>query len=458
MNGSPFRSPAMPICGRSISLAMFLAVAGFSISTSGCNRAASPIEALTQSAKDRTPVVKLVAAERTTLQRTTTQPATIHAFHQAEIHAKVAGYLTELKADIGQAVTAGDVLGVISVPEMQKSYEKQQAMIRRHQAEEQQAAAGVNLATADIKSAQALQAQAAAEVAQTEAQLNADTSEFKRVTELVDQQAVAARLLDEARQKLEASTSAKAAAEAALQSAVAAVTVAREKAAVAEAGVAASAAQTDVARKELEELAALMRYSTLRAPFNGVVTQRNVDPGDLVRNFQAASESSKAPLFEISNVAKVRIRVAIPENEAPLVRVGNSVTLTLRSLPDRKFKGKISRISRRLDEATRTMRIEVDRDNSEGWLIPGMYGEATVDLQETPNALMIAATAVKFDKMGNSSVYVVEDGAIKIVPVVTGYDNGRQIQILSGIDESDQIAADRIGRFADGQKVRVGGS
>jgi HlyD family secretion protein len=435
MNGSPFRSPAMPICGRSISLAMFLAVAGFSISTSGCNRAASPIEALTQSAKDRTPVVKLVAAERTTLQRTTTQPATIHAFHQAEIHAKVAGYLTELKADIGQAVTAGDVLGVISVPEMQKSYEKQQAMIRRHQAEEQQAAAGVNLATADIKSAQALQAQAAAEVAQTEAQLNADTSEFKRVTELVDQQAVAARLLDEARQKLEASTSAKAAAEAALQSAVAAVTVAREK-----------------------ELAALKRYSILRAPFNGVVTQRNVDPGDLVRNFQAASESSTAPLFEISNVAKVRIRVAIPENEAPLVRVGNSVTLTLRSLPDRKFKGKISRISRRLDEATRTMRIEVDRDNSEGWLIPGMYGEATVDLQETPNALMIAATAVKFDKMGNSSVYVVEDGAIKIVPVVTGYDNGRQIQILSGIDESDQIAADRIGRFADGQKVRVGGS
>jgi RND family efflux transporter MFP subunit len=265
-------------------------------------------------------------------------------------------------------------------------------------------------------------------------------------------------LLDEARQKFEASTSAKAAAQAALQSTVAAVTVAREKTAVAEASVTAAAAQTDVARKELEQIEALMSYAILKAPFNGVVTQRNVDPGDLVRNFQAASESSRAPLFEISHVAKVRVRVAIPENEAPLAEVGNAVTLKLRSLPERDFEGKISRLSRRLDKSTQTMLIEVDLDNTEGLLIPGMYGEAKVDLQETPNALMIAATAVKFDKTGNSSVYVVENGVIRVVPVVTGYDNGRQIQILSGIDESAQIAADRIGRFADGQKVRVEGS
>jgi HlyD family secretion protein len=448
----------MPICGRSTSLAMLLAVAGSSISLNGCNRAESPIEAQTPSATVHTPVVKLVAAERTTIQRTTTQPATIHAYHQAEIHAKVAGYLTELNVDIGQAVKAGDTLGIIAVPEMQKSFEKQQATIRRLQAEEQQASAGVNLATADVKSAQALQAQSAAEVAQTDAQLNADSSEFKRVTDLVAQKAVAARLLDEARQKLEASTSAKAAAQAALQSAVAAVTVAREKESVAKSSVAAAAAQTEVGRKQLEELAVLMSYSILKAPFNGVVTQRNVDPGDLVRNFQAASESSRAPLFEISHVAKVRVRVAIPENEAPLARVGNAVVLKLRALPDREFEGKISRLSRRLDESTRTMTIEVDLENTEGLLIPGMYGEATVDLQETPNALMIAATAVKFDKTGNSSVYVVEDGAIRVVPVETGYDNGRQIQILSGIDETAQIAADRIGRFADGQKVRVEGS
>lgn len=448
----------MPIYGRFNSLMMLLAAAGFSLALCGCNRAGSSTEPPARSTSQKAPVVKLVAAERTTIQRTTTQPATVHAFHQAEIHAKVAGYLTELKVDIGQTVEAGDVLGVISVPEMQKSHEKQQAMIRRLQAEEQQREAGVKLAEADVKSAEAMQAQAAAQVAQTDAQLNADSSEFKRVTELVEQRAVAARLLDEARQKLEASTSAKAAAQAALLSAVAAVTVAREKAAVAQASVAAASAQTDVARKELEELEEHINYATLKAPFTGIVTQRHVDPGDLVRDFQAASESSRAPLFEISHVAQVRVRVAIPENEAPFARTGNSVSLKLRSLPDQKFEGKISRLSRRLDESTRTMMVEVDLDNSEGLLIPGMYGEATIDLQETPDALVIAATAVKFDKTGNGSVYVVENGAIRIVPVVTGYDDGRRIQILSGIDESAQIAADRIGRFSDGQKVRVEGS
>tara|TARA_R110002072_G_scaffold303141_1_gene495690 strand:+ start:136 stop:1476 length:1341 start_codon:yes stop_codon:yes gene_type:complete len=443
-------------CDRLICFAGLLAATGFSFSLSGCNRAESPVRA--ESTVDNTPTVRLVAAERTTIERTTTQPATIHAYHQAEIHAKVAGYLSELKVDIGQTVEKGDILGVISVPEMQISYERKQAEIRSLEAEQESAAAGVKLAQADVQAAQAQQSQAAAEVAQTDAQLNADTSEFNRVTQLVEQKAVAGRLLDEARQKLEASTSAKAAVQAALQSAVADVTVAREKAAVAEAAVKAAAAQTDVVRKELEELAAMMQYAVLKAPFKGVVTRRHVDPGDLVRNIQDASESSREPLFEIAQVDRIRLRIAIPEMEATLTRVENAVSLKLRSLPDRKFEGRISRISRRLDESTRTMLVEVDMDNTEGLLIPGMYGEATVTLQQTPDALVIAATAVQFDTTGNSSVYVVENGAVRVVPVVTGHDDGRQIQILSGIDETAKIAAGRIGHFKDGQKVRVEGS
>ncbi|MGZ0166644.1 MAG: efflux RND transporter periplasmic adaptor subunit [Planctomycetales bacterium] len=438
---------------RLICCAALLAASGFSLSLSGCNRAESPVKA--EGAVDNTPTVHLVAAQRTTLERTTTQPATIHAYHQAEIHAKVAGYLSELKVDIGQTVDKGDILGVISVPEMQISYERKQAEIRSLEAEQESATAGVKLAQADVQAAQAQQSQAAAEVAQTDAQLNADTSEFKRVTQLVEQKAVAGRLLDEALQKLEASTSAKAAVEAALQSARAAVTVAQEKAAVAKAGVKAAAAKTDVVRKELEELATMMQYAVLKAPFKGVVTRRHVDPGDLVRNIQDASESSREPLFEVAQVDRVRLRIAIPEMEAPLARVGNAVSLKLRSLPDQEFEGKISRMARRLDESTRTMLVEVDMDNAEGLLIPGMYGEATVTLQQTPDALVIAATAVQFDKTGNSSVYVVENGAVKIVPVITGHDDGRQIQILSGIDETAKIAAGRIGRFKDGQKVKV---
>lgn len=234
------------------------------------------------------------------------------------------------------------------------------------------------------------------------------------------------------------------------------MTVAREKAAVAEAGVKAAAAQTDVVRKELEELATLMQYAILKAPFKGVVTQRNVDPGDLVRNFQATSETSHKPLFEIAELDRVRLRIVLPETEAPLVRVGNAVFLKLRSLPDQKFEGTISRLSRRLDESTRTMMIEADLPNTEGLLIPGMYGEATVTLQETPDALVVAATAVRFDETGNSSVYVVgADNTINVVAVTTGFDDGRQIQILDGLDASARVAGGMLGRLRTGQKVKV---
>jgi HlyD family secretion protein len=449
-------------CDRSNSFTALAAVAGFSLSLSGCGQAEPAAqagkEAATKAAADNTPTVRLVTAERTTIRRTTTQPATIHAYHQAEIHAKVSGYLSELKVDIGETVDEGDVLGVVAMPEMQISYERQETEIRRFQAEEQSAAAGVKLALANVNAAEAQQAQAVAEVEQMDAQLNADASEFKRVSNLVEQKAVAARLLDEALQKSEASTSAKAAAQAAMKSAVASVSVALAKAAVAQAGVAAAAAQTDVSRKELEELEAMMQYAVLKAPFRGVVTRRHVDPGDLVRNIQTAPESTREPLFEIAQVDRVRVRIAIPEPEAPLTRVGNAVSLKLRSLPDREFPGTISRLARRLDESTRTMLVEVDLPNTDGLLIPGMYAEATVTLQETPDALVVAATAIRFDNIGNSSVYVIENGAVRIVPVTTGHDDGRQIQILSGIDETAKIAAGRIGRFKDGQRVRVDGN
>ena len=427
---------------------------GIIVSSSGCGQTDAPV--LADMPADETPVVVVVSPATVTIQRTTTQPATVHAYHQAELYAKVAGYLAELHVDIGQTVAAGDTLGVIAVPEMVKAREKQEARIRRLQAEDKRALAGLHLAQAHVKSAEALQQQAVAQVAQTDAQLNADKAEFARVTDLVDQMAVAARLLDEAKQRYEAAQSAKLAAQAALESAKAAVVVAQQREAVAAAELDVAQAQTAVSGKELEELDALMAFATLTAPFDGVVTQRHVDPGDLVRNIQTASESSSRPLFEVSQVKRVRVRVAIPENEAPWAGDGDPVKLALRALPGRTIEGTISRVSRRLDKATRTMLIEVDLPNADGLLLPGMYAEATVTLEENPNAVVLPASAVRFDETGNSTVYVVgDDNTISIVPVTTGYDDGKQIQILEGLDASARVAEGMVGRLKNGQKVRV---
>ena len=403
-----------------------------------------------------TPVVSVVSPSVTTIRQTTTQPATVHAFHEAQLFAKTSGYLAKLNVDIGATVEEGQVLGVVAVPEMEKSREKHEADIRRLVAEEGKAAAAVKLATAQVTSSKAALDRARADVSTATARLAADKSEFDRVTNLVEQKAVAARLLDEAKQKLESSVAAKSSAEAALQSAAAAVSVSEQQEAVARAEVDAAKAQTDVARRALDELDALMGYATLKAPFAGVITERNVDPGDLIRNVQTSSSEPDMPLFAVAQVDKVRVRVAIPENQAPWANAGDTVSITLRALPGRSFTGEIRRTTKQLDEATRTMLAEVDLPNEDGLLLPGMYGEATINLEETPNATMLPATAVRFDETGNSSVFVVDSNStVGIIPVKTGYDDGKQIQILSDLDSSARVIDGSLKRFKGGEKVSV---
>jgi membrane fusion protein (multidrug efflux system) len=132
------------------------------------------------------------------------------------------------------------------------------------------------------------------------------------------------------------------------------------------------------------------------------------------------------------------------------------VALRIRALPGRTFNGTISRTARALDEATRTMLVEVDLPNDDGALLPGMYAEATITLQETPNALTLSATAVRFDDKGNSSVYVVDgSGSVNVLPVATGFDDGQRIEIVSGIEPTARVVVGGVERLQNGQQVRV---
>lgn len=400
--------------------------------------------------------VTVVRPEHRTLRRTTTQPATAHAWHEAQIYAKVAGYLKELKADLGDEVDAGAVLAVISVPELQKQVEKQQATVRSLESKEKQAAAGVTVAEANHRSADALLNQARADTGRTDALLAADAAEMRRVTDLVQRRAVADRLLDEARKRHDSSQAARQSAEAAVVSAQANRSVAEARIEAARADREAAEAETDIARRELEELQALQEYTTLNAPFHGVVTQRNVDPGDLVRNIQTASDPSRQPLFCIAQLDKLRVRVPVPENDAPGVNPGDKATLVLRALRGRPIEAQVARVARSLDPGTRTMLAEIDVPNPDGSLLPGMYAEATIVLEERADAILLPARAVRHDEQGRSYVYAVQpDDTIRIIDVVTGSDDGHHIEITSGLAGDERIVDAQIGRLKDGQKVRV---
>ena len=168
----------------------------------GCQRDEEP-----EAAADEIVTVKVVRPDKRKLTRTTTQPATVYAYFQAEIHAQVSGYLTELKVDIGDSVDDKQVLGVIDVPEMKKARERQIATIQKLKAGETRAEAQRRLAVAEVVSAEARRKQALAGVVSADAKLLADEAEFQRVKELVAAKSVAGRLLPETKKRRDSSRS-----------------------------------------------------------------------------------------------------------------------------------------------------------------------------------------------------------------------------------------------------------
>lgn len=402
--------------------------------------------------------VQVIHPEQAMLRRTTTQPATLHAYYKSGIQAKISGYLEELKVDIGDQVDTGDVLGIVAVPEVRRRIEKQQATIESLESNERQTAAEVEVAKANILVADATLAHAQADLATANAVVEADRQEFERTSDLAERQSVTNRLLEEARQRYESSQAAIQAAEAAIATAKGNQALAQARLQAAKAQLTSSQSQTDVARKELKELEALFAYATLRAPFPGVVIERNVNPGGLVRNAEAASSNSREPLFVIAALDRLRVRVPVPEDDVPWLDVGDTAIVTLRSQSGNTLEGKVTRISQNVEDATRTMLAEIDVQNADHRLVAGMYGQARIILDEKPNTLVLPAAAVRYDEQGASYVYVVNgDNVITRLDVVTGLDVGQKIEIVSGLSGDERVIAQRADNLRTGQKVHING-
>lgn len=417
---------------------------------SGCSSPQVEAAAETESV-----AVKAVVAEQTTLRRTTTQPATVHALYTANIYAKVSGYIRETAVDIGDKVKRGDVLAVIDVPELESQLAVSDARVLRYKAQQTRATAGLALAQANLQDAKAGIAEVESQIAAAEARLVAADSEHRRTEKMVSQQVVQEKLLDESLERREAAKADVEAARAALTKFEARVEVAKASVAAAEAEVQAADAETDVAKAEREETQVMLEYATLRAPFDGVVTHRGVDPGDLVRAAGGTGSSSE-PHFTVAHVDKVRVRTIVPEADATFVDVGDAVSIHLASAGLPAVEGYVTRTSGSLDPSTRTMTVEIELDNPKGRLLPGMYGEATITLVEKPDAVVLPASAVRFSETGESFVYVIGEGdTVKVVDVSLGYDDGERIEIASSLSAGQRVIDAHLKRFKNGDRIRV---
>jgi RND family efflux transporter MFP subunit len=206
------------------------------------------------------------------------------------------------------------------------------------------------------------------------------------------------------------------------------------------------------ARATLAQYEALQSYEIVRAPYDGIVTARNVDPGHLVPEATAATSTTDA-IISIARVKPLRVFTYVPQDVATFIHNGDQATITVRNYPGRIFEGTITRHPQALSPDSRTMLVEVDLPNDDQALYPGMYGRARFVVRMPVSAPLVPDDALIFR---NNRVYVpvVRDNRLRLVEITLGYDNGVQVEATSGVHYNEMIAID-VGQAArDGEQVQ----
>ena len=207
--------------------------------------------------------------------------------------------------------------------------------------------------------------------------------------------------------------------------------------------------QADVAR-----LVELQSYENVYAPFDGDITARNTDVGDLIN---AGAGTPTTELFHMAATKTLRIYVAVPEIDAPAMQTGATPTVTLDEYPGQVFNGRLVRNSAAINPASRTLLVEVDVDNAVGKLLPGAYVFIHFMLPGRPQSVTVPANALLFRSEG-LRVGVVRDGKAVLVPITIGRDYGDRVEVLTGLRSSDQIIVNPSDSLIDGTAVRVADS
>lgn len=321
-------------------------------------------------------------------------PGSIQPVQETLIYPRAQGYVRALRVDLGDAVTAGQVLAVIDSPEVEQELLQVQAAAR-------QARAGLQ------------QARTQHELARVEAQRYATLS----TGGIVSQQETAAR---------------------------------RAQADVGEANVAAAQAAVASTEANARRLQELRSFATVRAPFDGVITARTVEVGQLV----APGVSSGQALFRVSKTDVVRVMVNVPQLYALGVHVGDAATIRLREFPARAFRGTVTRTAAALDATTRTLLTEVRIPNEDHALLAGMYAQLTLQLARSAAPLFVPATALVVNADG-TRMAVVENSQIRWRAVQIDSDQGDRVAVATGLRDGDEVVVTPSDRLTEGMRVRT---
>lgn len=351
------------------------------------------VDAIAQESRDMVPEVRVETVQPSAKTNVVSLPATTAAFADANIFARASGYIAKREADIGDHVKAGQLLAEIVAPELDHQISQAQGTLAQLQAALQQAQANEKLAQVT----------------------------WDRDGPLVKQGWLTAQQGTTDVQTLKAQ-----------QAAVA----------VAQSNVMAQQAQLQVLQQQKD-------YQRVVAPFDGVITQRNVDIGSLVQ----ADATSGTFMFTIMQGNVIRTQVFVPQDEAIGVKPGIDAVVHVPEMPDRTFAGTVTRIADALQPGSRTLLTEVDIPNPDGALTPGMYCTIDLHIPSKSPSVTVSADAMIFNEHG-LQVAEVNNGHVRLHKVTVARDLGRQVEISSGVKPGDQVILNPSVDLADGSKVK----
>jgi RND family efflux transporter MFP subunit len=331
-------------------------------------------------------------------------------FQEIDVFAKEAGYVKELYVDYGSHVRKGQLMAVLEIPELEAQLQQDRAAIKAR--------------TDEVTRARN-------EVAQAKAQHDVQHLQYTRIAEVAKTKPglVAQQEVDDWQGKDLASESSLEAAQG---------------------NLATAQSEVAVAQAQLVHDQALYDYSRVTAPFDGVVTQRYANYGALMQAGTSTTQST--PLVRLSQENIYRLVIPVPETYVPYIHAGEPVDVRVSAL-NKDFTGKVVRFSYDVTNDTRTMHTEVDVPNANNQLMPGLYAEAILTLNQKPNAIAIPVQAI--DHAGdNTSVMILQDGGvIESRPVTLGLQTPNYAQVISGLKPGDQVVVSDRSGLRPGERV-----
>jgi RND family efflux transporter MFP subunit len=343
---------------------------------------------------DEAPPVEVIKVEQAPPTQVLTLPGETQGWYSSTIYARVSGYVASWVADIGDRVMKDQVLATIDTPDLDAQLDAAQAQLKASQAE-------VNVKEADV--------------------------EFAKTTYDRWQGSPKGVVSDQEREDKKA------------------------RYAVAVAELNAARAKVNLDKANVNRLTYLTQFKKVTAPYDGVITARRVDIGDLVT---AGSTASNTSLYGIAQSEQIRVFANVPQAASADLSVGAMARVTTTDQSARVFEGKIARTSESIDPQARTMRVEVDLPNSDRALIPGMYVQVEFQLKPT-SFVQVPASALLFRASGPQVAVIGNDSRVRFQDVTIGRDNGNLVEIASGIAEGEKVALNISNQLANGDRVTV---